>query len=224
MNSPTATSALILITVALAGAGVSYHFTLESRFTAIEQKLDANSVALQQYQIAQDTIYSSKTEALNNLSKEVDALQSTINPLGKATREQTESLVDIRKQVTSLQESQSAQQDAQKKLADYASQIEKIKHDVQAQGTPAPVSPVPVPAPATVSAPTLISNPTTVSTPAAAAPIVAPHVSANIPLPVSPRADSAVVDLRPADMVQTPIPSVRALPVAIPVALSDTNR
>ena len=89
MNTSTATSALILITVALAGAGVSYHFTLESRFTSIEQKLEQNSLALQQIQISQDTAISSKTEALNNLSKEVDDLQASLAPLGKATHEQT---------------------------------------------------------------------------------------------------------------------------------------
>src|SRR5271156_4424089 len=103
MNTSTATSALILITVALAGAGVSYHFTLESRFAGIEQKLEQNSLALQQFQISQDSAISSKTDELNNLSKEVDDLQASLTPLGKATHEQTDSLAEIRKQVAALQ-------------------------------------------------------------------------------------------------------------------------
>jgi len=192
---------LILIAVALAGAGVSYHFTLESRFATIEQKLDQNSQALQQYQTSQEANFSSKTDALSNLSKEVDSLQASLAPLGKATREQTDSLSDIRKQVASLQQSQQSEQDAQKKLADYASQLEKMKHDTQTQPAPAPVQPVPA-----------------TTTPAAASTLVPPHGSAAIvPLPVPPLTDAAV-DLRPATIAEGP--SVRALPVALPVSLS----
>ena len=223
MNTSTASSAMILITVALAGAGVSYHFTLESRFSAIEQKLEQNSVALQQYQISQDTIFSSKTEALNSLSKEVDALQASLAPLGKATHEQTDSLADIRKQVTSLQQSQQAQQDAQKKLADYASQLEKIKHDAQVQSIP-PSVPIPTAAPAQAPAPAPVtSNPAPAQAPVV--PAIIPKVSVNsTPLPVTPRADSAVVDLRPAETTLTVATSVRALPVALPVSLSESGR
>jgi hypothetical protein len=218
MNTSTATSALILITVAMAGAGVSYHFTLESRFATIEQKLEQNSVALQQIQISQDTAISSKTEALNNLSKEVDDLQASLTPLGKATHEQTDSLAEIRKQVASLQQAQEEQIEEQKKLADYASQLEKIKRAAQAPSVP-PSVPIPVsaptPAPVT-SAPAL--------TPAPPAP-VAPKVSAiTRPLLVAPRTDSAVVDLRPAETTLADAGSVRALPVALPVDLSDSNR
>ena len=194
--------ALILIAIALAGAGISYHFTLESRFATIEQKLDQNTVALQQYQISQDTVLSSKAEALTALSKEVDDLQTTFAPLGKATHEQTSSLDDLRKQIASLQQAQQAQQDAQKKLSDYTSQLTLLKQSALAQSTPS-VAPAPAPAPAasaaTVGAPT-------------------PHVSA-IPLPFPPRADNAV-DLRPAQTTMADQTPVRALPVALPVTLS----
>jgi chromosome segregation ATPase len=131
MSSKPSNWPLILIAVALTGAGVSYHFTLDSRFTALEQKLDQNSVALQQYQIAQETTISSKVAALNTLSKEVDVLQASLTPLGKVTKDQTDSLAEIRRQISSLGQLQQAQQDAQKKLADYAGQLEKIKHDIQ---------------------------------------------------------------------------------------------
>jgi predicted phage tail protein len=203
-KAPSSSWALILIAVALAGAGVSYHFTLESRFASIEQKLDQNSIALQQYQISQETTLSSKMDALNNLGQEVDALQTSLAPLGKATREQTDSLTDIRKQVASLQLSQQAQIDTQKKLSDYASQIEKIKHDIQAQAqVPAPAATISTPVPAPLMTPLPMS-----------------HASAaNLPLPLPPRADNAV-DLRPDDTVLTEIHSVRALPVALPVSLS----
>ncbi len=217
MNTSTASSALILIAVALAGAGVSYHFTLESRFSAIEQKLEQNSVALQQYQISQDTIFSSKTEALNNLGKEVDALQASLAPLGKATHEQTDSLAEIRKQVTSLQQAQQEQLEAQKKLTDYAGQLEKMKHDAQVQSIPPSV---PIPASAPAPAP-VTSTPATTTTPAA--PATLPKVSViTTPLPVAPHADSAVVDLRPAET--TLAAPLRAFPVALPVSLSQSGR
>jgi len=198
------TWALILIAVALAGAGISYHFTLDSRFAAIEQKLDQNALALQQYQISQETIFSAKTDALNNLNKEVDALQSSLEPLGKATRDQTESLSQIHKQIDSLQLSQQAQQDAQKKLSDYASQLEKVKRDLQVQ------------AEASARATTVV--------PPVPAPVIAPQASVTTaPLPLPPRAESAE-DLRPAQIAAiADNASVRALPVALPVALSASD-
>ena len=209
MNPQKTTNwALILIAVALVGAGISYHFTLESRFAAIETKLEQNSIALQQYQITQETAISSKTEALTNLSKEVDTLQSSLEPLGKATREQTNSLSDIRKEISTLQQSQQAQLDAQKKLSDYASQLEKIKHDIQIQAT--------APAP----------SPTVSTTPASAAvaPLPTAHASAApVLLPLPPRAESAV-DIRPDDSPSVALDtSNRALPVALPVSLSATD-
>jgi TolA-binding protein len=200
LKTPSTSWALILISVALAGAGISYHFTLESRFASIEQKLDQNSIALQQYQIAQETVVSAKSDALNNLNKEVDALQSSLEPLGKATREQTDSLSDIRKQIASLEQSQQAQQDTQKKLSDYALELEKMRHDAQVQQpveTAIPPTQVMIPAP---------TRPT------------APQASAiTIPLPLPPLAESAV-DLRPAQISVADAASVRAFPIALPVA------
>jgi hypothetical protein len=212
---------LILIAVALTGAGISYHFTLQSRFAALEQKLDQNSVALQQCQIAQETVVSSKNEALNNLNKEVDALQASLTPLGKATKDQTDSLAEIRKQISSLDRLQQAQQDAQKKLADYADQLEKIKHDVQdreAQAS-APVPPTVPIVPASVPGPTPTVSPT--ARPTATTETPTSHASAaDAKPPVSPRAESSTVDLRPADIIASRVNAVRALPVALPASSS----
>jgi myosin heavy subunit len=207
MNKTSSASwALILIAVALAGAGISYHFTLESRFASIEQKLDQNTNALQQYQASQENIFSSKTDALNNLNKEVDALQASLEPLGKATHEQTDSLAEIRKQIASLQQSQQAEQDTQKKLSDYAGQLEKMKHDIQAQAVQTQSSP-----------PSLISTPPASTLPGS-------HASTDVSLPLPPRVESNV-DLRPAvtTMTDDDATSIRALPVALPVTLSDSD-
>jgi ABC-type transporter Mla subunit MlaD len=211
MNKTTSMNwALILIAVALAGAGVSYHFTLESRFVLIEQKLDQNALALQQFQIAQETLVSSKTDTLNtlnNLSKEIDGLQGSLEPLGKTTHEQTDSLSEIHKQIALLQQSQQAQQDAQKKLADYAVQLDRIKRDLQAQSAQTA-------APAT----TILSVTSTASVP-----VPAPHPSSpTVLLPLPPRADNAV-DIRPDQSTVVADTSVRALPVALPVALSSSD-
>jgi uncharacterized protein YgfB (UPF0149 family) len=213
-QSSAATSwPLILIAIALVGAGISYHFTLESRFAAIEQKLDQNSIALQQYQISQETAFSSKTAALDNLSKEVDSLQASLKPLGNATQEQTQSLEDIRKQIGSLQQLQQNQQDAQKKLADYATQLEKIRHDMQVQSAQVSAPQVPAPAPAAVTPPA----------PAAAVAIPSTqHASIDVPLALPPHADAAI-DLRPAQITVADDPSVRALPVAMPAIVSAAN-
>jgi uncharacterized phage infection (PIP) family protein YhgE len=215
MNKSTSMNgALILIAVALAGAGASYHMTLDSRFAAIEQKLDQNTIAMQQFEIAQETL-TTKAETLANLNKEVDQLQTSLAPLGKATREQTDSLTDMHKQIATLQAAAQAQQDAQKKLADYAAQLEKIKHDMANQpAVVAPSAPLVVPPPVmpvTVSAP--------VSTPAPVVQVIQPHASSpNVILPVAPRAESAV-DIRPDSATAVADDSsVRALPVALPVA------
>jgi uncharacterized protein YgfB (UPF0149 family) len=205
---------LILIAVALVGAGFSYHFTLESRFAAIEQKLDQNSLALQQYQASQETIFSSKTAALDNLGKEVDSLQASLKPLGNATQEQNQSLADIRKQIGSLQQLQQNQQDAQKKLADYAAQLEKIRHDMQAQSAQASTPPATAPAPVTVTP--------SASTPA---PSAGPtqHASVGLPPSLPPHAGDDGVDLRPAQITVEDDPSVRALPDAMPVVVSASD-
>jgi len=210
-KSSSATWALLLIAVALAGAGVSYHFTLESRFAAIEQKLDQNALALQQFQISQESTVSTKLDALNTLSKEVDALQTSLEPLGKTTHDQSDALSEIHKQIAALEQSQQSQQDAQKKLSDYAVQLDKLKHDIQTQALPATQPPL-VPVTSTPPAPVAL-------------PVLAPHASAtpNVPLPLPPRVDSAV-DLRPDQSPNVAEDaSVRALPVALPVALSSTD-
>jgi len=224
MSSKTTSWPLILIAMAMTGAGVSYHFTLDARFAALEQKLDQNTTALQQYQVAQETVVSAKTEALNNLGKEVDALQASLTPLGKATKDQTDSLAQIRTQIASLGQLQQAQQDAQKKLADYAGQLEKIKQDVQlhdAQASaPASVPPtVPLPTTTPATAPTPVTAPT-----AAAIPLPTTHASTVDVKPlVAPRAETSAMDLRPADVIAARVNAVRALPVALPVnsSLSD---
>jgi hypothetical protein len=236
MNKTT-TPALVLIALALVGAGVSYHFTLQTRLTLLEQKLDENSLALQQYQIAQETAASSKTDALDNLSREVDSLQSSLAPLGKTTQQQTDSLAELRKQIAALQQSQQAEQDQQKKLADYAGQLDTIKHAIAAQTVPPqvaipPVStPIPTPAPAPVPAAKPASTAETEMTPAQVAPmalpvalpVIAPRAMPVTPLPVAPRADNAI-DLRPDDSAHAEgIASVRALPVVDPVTLSENR-
>jgi multidrug efflux pump subunit AcrA (membrane-fusion protein) len=224
---------LILIAVALVGAGISYHFTLNARFAALEQKLDQNSVALQQYQISQESAISAKAQALDTLNKEVDALQTSLAPLGKANKDQTDSLAQIRQQIASLGQLQQAQQDAQKKLADYAGQLEKIKqdvqlHDVQASSAPSPstlIGPVPPSVPLPPSTPASVPAPA--PAPAATSNLPTTHTSATTGTkpPVAPLAETSTVDLRPADITEPRFDAVRALPVALPVdtSLSDNR-
>ena len=228
--------ALILIAVALAGAGISYHFTLESRFSAIEQKLDQNTVALQQYQISQDTVISSKTEILSALSKEVDALESSLAPLGKTTADQNTALTDLRKEIAALQQSQQAQIDAEKRLAEYSSQVEALKRSVSSNPTPS--IPVSVPIPVTTPASTPIPAATAVVTaPAPVTPAPAPATTttlAPVPtaattthasvvhLPLPPMADDGL-DIRPAQTSVAEQTPIRVLPVALPVELSTTD-
>jgi hypothetical protein len=226
--------ALILIAVALAGAGVSYHFTLESRFATLEQKLEQNSVTFQQYQIAQETLVSSKMDTINALNKQVEELQASLTPLGRATHEQTDAMADLHKQIAALEQSQ---KDAQKKLADSAAQTDKIKlaqadipvsmpipasTTVVASGpVPAQVStPAPAPAAAPVVTPIVAPQTPVTSTPSPQLPIIAPRASLTpfLPLPLPPRAESAV-DLRPDQATAiADDATVRALPVALPVA------
>lgn len=234
MNKTTA-PALVLIALALVGAGVSYHFTLQSRLAILEQKLDENSLALQQYQIAQETAASTKADALDNLGKEVDTLQASLAslaPLGKATQQQTDSIAELRKQITALQQSQQAEQDQARKFADYASQLDTIKHAMATQAAAPQViaAPVEAPAPAPIVRESVapVEN---VSGPAGTAPmalpvalpVIAPRASPVTPLPVAPRADNAI-DLRPDDSAHAVgITSVRALPVTDPVTLSENR-
>ena len=149
-------------------------------------------------------------------------MQASLTPLGKATKEQTDSLAEIRKQIASLDQLQQAQQDAQKKLADYAGQLEKIKHDVQAHE--AQIStPAPAPAPAV---PASVPLPSPAPTPSATTETPSTHAStAKVQSPVSPRAESSAVDLRPAEITAARENAVRAMPVALPVnaSLSDNR-
>ncbi|HEX4141503.1 MAG TPA: hypothetical protein VHY09_14235 [Candidatus Methylacidiphilales bacterium] len=220
---------LILIALAMTGAGVSYHFTLESRFAALEQKLDQDSVALQQFQIAQESAASSKNEALDGLSKEVDALASSVATSGKASKEQTDALAQVRQQIATLGQLQQAQQDAQKKLADYAGQLDKIKHDVQlheAQASIATPAPVPPTVPLPTSAPVATPAPAPAAMPTASTQLPTTHAStADIKPPVAPLTEDSSVDLRPAEITAARTNAVRALPVALPVdtSLSDNQ-
>ena len=225
MNSKMTSWPLILIAVAMTGAGISYHFTLDARFAALEQKLDQNSVALQQFQIAQESAASSKNEALDGLSKEVDALQSSLTPLGKANKEQTDSLAQIRQQIATLGQLQQAQQDAQKKLADYAGQLEKIKQDVQMRNAQASTS-SPAPVPPTVPLPASTPAPAPAATPTVSTQLPTTHASTvDIKPTVTPRTETSSVDIRPADITAERINAVRALPVALPAdgSLSDNR-
>ena len=221
---------LLLIAFAMVGAGVSYHFTLDARFAALDQKLEQNSVALQQFQIAQDSAASSKTAALDGLSKEVDALQASLAPIGKSSKEQTDALAQIRQQIATLGQLQQAQQDAQKKLADYAGQLEKIKHDVQVRVAQASTTPAPAPVPPSVplpaSAPASVPAPAPAATPTVSAELPTTHASTvDIKPSVTPLTETSSVDLRPAEITAPRINAVRALPVALPVdtALSDNR-
>jgi uncharacterized protein YgfB (UPF0149 family) len=231
MSSKPSSWPLILIAVAMTGAGISYHFTIDARFTALEQKLDQNSVALQQYQISEESVIAAKAEALDNLNKEVDALQASLTPLGKANKDQTDSLAQIRQQIASLGQLQQAQQDAEKKLADYASQLERIKHDVQMRDVQASsststslIGPVPPTVPLAPSAPA--SAPAPATTPAASGEVPTTHASTTGVKPtVAPLTETSTVDLRPAEITAPRFTSVRALPVALPVdnSLSDNR-
>jgi TolA-binding protein len=223
MITKTSAGPLLLIAVAIAGAAVSYHFTLQTRLTAIEQKLDQTATALQQYQASEDALLAGKTDSLTKLSKEVDTLQAS---LGKASQDQSSALDQIRQRIASLGQLQQAQQDAQQKLADYAGQLDKIKHVVEtreAQVSAPPAVPPSVPLP-TAPAPAAPSV-------APVAPTVAPasHASTST-LPrakpvVVPLTENSAVDLRPADIIVPRENAVRALPVALPVTttLSDNH-
>jgi hypothetical protein len=224
--SKTTSWPLILIAFAMTGAGVSYHFTLDARFAALDQKLEQNSVALQQFQIAQDSAASSKNAALDGLSKEVDALQASLAPIGKSSKEQTDALAQIRQQIATLGQLQQAQQDAQKKLADYAGQLEKIKHDVQVHVAQASATPAPAPVPPSVPLPASVPASVPAATPTVSSVLPTAHASTlDLKPSVTPLTETSSVDLRPAEITAPRINAVRALPVALPVdtALSDNR-
>lgn len=156
-----------LIICAVVGTEISYHFTLESRFGAIEEKLLQENTAMQEMQQSLDALAASKTETISGLNKQLATLQQSFEPLGKNTKEQAESLDKLRQQLASLQQAQAGQQEAQKRVSDYLTQLElsvKKAHAEAEVAKPAPVvtapasnMPVAVPIPpapaATISAP-----------------------------------------------------------------------
>jgi hypothetical protein len=237
--------ALGLIVCAVIGTEVSYHFTLETRFDAIEEKLQQDGVAMQEMQQSLDAMAASKTETLADLNKRLATLQSSFEPLGKNSKEQADSLDRLRQQLAALQQAQTGQLDAQKKLSDYIAQLEvnAKKSHVEAEARPAPAAPV-VTAPASnVNLPVAVPIPPAPSatTSAPAAQPAAPNasvsellstpgaVSRDLPALVAPRAqpvdpallapaapkNGMAVVLRPADSAAT-AESSRA-PRALPV-------
>jgi TolA-binding protein len=165
--------ALGLIILAVLGTEISYHFTLETRFDAIEEKLQQDTTAMQQMQDSIDAMAASKTESISGLNRQLTTLQSTFEPLGKMSKNQADALEQLRAQIATLQQAQSGQQDAQKKLSDYIAQLEtsvkKNRAEAEAAKTPvsAPVSVPIAPAPAPT---TTLSAPTAQPIPAAAVP------------------------------------------------------
>lgn len=168
--------AIVLIVCAVFGTEISYHFTLESRFDAIEQKLQQDTVAMRTMQNTLDTLSSSKTQTLAGLNKQVEALQSSVEPIGKTAREQTDALAQVRQEIAALQQAQNQQLDAQKKLSSGITQLEKLRNNAAhlAAATPSavPVQPAvyTAPAPATAAPTTPASTPVT----AAPAPVALP--------------------------------------------------
>jgi len=239
MNAPLSRKiALALIVLAVLGTEVSYHFTLETRFDAIEDKLQQDTTAIQQMQESINTLAASKTESLNDLNKQLATLQSSFEPLGKTSKDQAGALEQLRTQIATLQQAQSGQQDAQKKLSDYIGQLESNVKKARAEAEAAAAKPVPVvpvsvpiapaPAPAaTTSAPIappipapvapnasasdLMSSPGAVSH---AAPAVPPRAQAVTLAPTVPPAGTGVA-LRPEDAAATvdTTHALRALPV-----------
>jgi hypothetical protein len=226
--------AIVLIVCAVLGTEISYHFTLETRFDLIEQKLQQDTVAMQQMQDSIDTLSSSKTETLAGLNKQVVALQSSFAPLGKMSHEQTDALAEVRQEIGTLQQAQNEQIDAQKKLSTGIAQMEKAREDarVAAAAAPSPAVTAPV-APVATAAPVPVSSD---STPSVALPAPAPdsapaspspaaahalfqfpgafsHAAKVALLPAAPNTSDAM-DVRPADPAAgDTFRSVRALPV-----------
>ena len=216
--------AIVLIILAVFGTEISYHFTLESRFDLIEQKLQQNTVAMQQMQDSIDTLSSSKTETLTSLNKQIEALQSSFEPLGKMSREQTDALAQVRQEVATLQQAQSQQVDAQKQLSTGIAQLEKAREEARRAAAAAAAAPAPVPAVTTVPAPAAAVPPSApVATPSSSSadtsrtlmqfPGAFSHPTKIAMLPAAANTDDAV-DVRPTDAASDDtFRSVRALPV-----------
>ncbi len=213
--------ALGLIILAVLGTEISYHFTLETRFDAIEEKLQQDTVAMQQMQETIDTLAASKSESLNGLNRQLTALQSTFEPLGKTSKSQADALEQLRAQITSLQQAQSGQQDAQKKLSDYIAQLEttvkKARTEAAAKPTMVPPLSVPIaPAPtATLSAPPVQPSSAPATPNASASDLITTPGAVAHPREMasdSPRAQAVAGLLLRSDDADT-VHSHRALPV-----------
>jgi TolA-binding protein len=241
MNSESTFSrklAIVLIILAVFGTEISYHFTLEARFDVIEQKLQQDTVARQQMQESLDTLSASKTETVAGLNKQIEALQSSFEPLGKMSKDQTDALSQVRQEIVVLQQAQNQQVDAQKMLASGIQQLEKTRTQPPVVIAPAP-APVAVPAPAAAASPITTSTPASTPAPAAnpapasaSAPSTpsegASHALFQFPgaysqstkialLPAAPNTSDAV-DVRSADSSGDTFRSVRALPVNASIA------
>ena len=227
--------ALALIICAVAGTEISYHFTLESRFESIEEKLAQQTAAMQQMQESLDSTENSKDATLTGLNKQLTSLQSSFEPLGKTTQTQADALNQLHVQLASLQQAQTDSQDAQKKLSAYITQLEESVRKARSEAAAAAAKPTPhvvpatnpLPAPTTNAASAPAANPAPAAPPTATSDLmgspgsvshppdrtVSEAIAAeNLPQLTPPRAIAAL-DLRPAD-VTSAVVSPRALPVA----------
>ena len=232
MSSKTSSWPLLLIAFAMVGAGVSYHFTLDARFAALDQKLEQNSIALQQFQIAQESAASSKNAALDGLNKEVDALQASLTPLGKATKDQTDCpLAQIRQQIATLGQLQQAQQGrARRSSPTTPASWTRSSTTCRCTRRRLPLHRPPAsraahgPAACECDSPGRACSRDRTSTVASS--FLRTHASTvDIKPSVTPLTETSSVDLRPAEITAPRINAVRALPVALPVdtALSDNR-
>jgi septal ring factor EnvC (AmiA/AmiB activator) len=212
--------AIALIVCAVFGTEVSYHFTLESRFEAIEQKLAQSTAAVQQMQDSIDTLSTSKTQTVAGLNRQIEALQSSFAPLGKMSHEQMDALSQVRQEIVTLQQAQTEQVEAQKKLSTGITQLETARNEarlVAAAASPAPEAApaATVPAPATVATPAAV--PSTSSASSAHALFQFPGAfskSTKVALLPAASNTSDAMDVRPADDASgDTFRSVRALPV-----------
>jgi hypothetical protein len=231
--------AIALIVCAVFGTEVSYHFTLESRFEAIEQKLAQSTAAVQQMQDSIDTLSTSKTQTVAGLNRQIEALQSSFAPLGKMSHEQMDALSQVRQEIVTLQQAQTEQVEAQKKLSTGITQLETARNEARLAAAASSPAPVPAPAPSanvavpaatpsaeqapapTVPAPTAVANPAAVPSASSAS---SAHVLFQFPGAFSKSTQVALLpsasntrdamDVRPADDTSADtFRSVRALPV-----------
>ncbi len=197
----SSTGALILIACALAGAGISYHFTVQAQFAGLEKEISQNSLALQEHQTSQEEFLTSTRSTLADLNTKIETLQASLAPLGRDNHDQSASLADIRQQISVLQ---TALHDAQKKEVDHPLPPQKIPSAVQLI-KPAVIPPAPVSAPPAVAAPVL------------PAPPVAHAIITGLPLPLPPH-PNAELDLRPAPAMAGDDAPVRILSTALSVS------